>query len=101
MIERNPSWGGTVVYGDTDSLFVSLPGKTKYEAFRIGADMAAKVTAANPRPIKLKFEKVRQFVSQASLKEVKFRFCLIRCTSRVCLWLRRDMLASNMRIQMT
>jgi DNA polymerase zeta len=48
-----------VVYGDTDSLFISLPGKTKEEAFRIGQDIANKVTALNPRPIKLKFEKAR------------------------------------------
>lgn len=48
-----------MVYGDTDSIFVSLPGKTKAEAFRIGQDIADKVTLMNPKPIKLKFEKVR------------------------------------------
>lgn len=47
-----------MVYGDTDSLFVHLEGRTKEEAFRIGAEIAARVTAANPPPIKLKFEKV-------------------------------------------
>ncbi|KAF8337368.1 uncharacterized protein EI90DRAFT_3279675 [Cantharellus anzutake] len=58
LIDGTPAWGGRVVYGDTDSLFVSLPGKTKAEAFRIGQDIVNKVTALNPCPIKLKFEKV-------------------------------------------
>ncbi|KAF9509344.1 hypothetical protein BS47DRAFT_1349354 [Hydnum rufescens UP504] len=58
LIESNQTWGGKVVYGDTDSLFISLPGRTKEEAFRIGHDIANKVTSMNPRPIKLKFEKV-------------------------------------------
>lgn len=47
-----------MVYGDTDSLFVHLKGKTKDEAFNIGEEIAERVTAMNPRPIKLKFEKV-------------------------------------------
>ncbi|BGP59076.1 hypothetical protein NBRC10512_007351 [Rhodotorula toruloides] len=51
-------WGAEVVYGDTDSLFIYLPGKTKDEAFRIGNEIADVVTSQNPRPIKLKFEKV-------------------------------------------
>lgn len=41
------------------SLFIVLPGKTKEEAFDIGAQIAAAVTDANPSPVKLKFEKVR------------------------------------------
>jgi len=58
MIDSTLAWGGRVVYGDTDSIFISLPGKTKEEAFRIGQDIADKVTLSNPIPIKLKFEKV-------------------------------------------
>ncbi|KAG8701368.1 DNA polymerase zeta [Ceratobasidium sp. 395] len=58
MIEQTPKWGARVVYGDTDSLFVYLPGRTKEEAFRLGNEIADTVTAANPPPIKLKFEKV-------------------------------------------
>ena len=58
LIEQQPAWGAEVVYGDTDSLFVWLPGKTKDEGFRIGADMAYQVSRLNPRPVKLKFEKV-------------------------------------------
>jgi len=58
VIDSNTRWGAKVVYGDTDSVFVYLRGKTKEEAFRIGHDIADTITAANPAPIKLKFEKV-------------------------------------------
>ncbi|UYV71365.1 REV3L [Cordylochernes scorpioides] len=51
-------WKAKVVYGDTDSLFVHLPGRTREEAFRIGQQIADAVTSQNPRPVKLKFEKV-------------------------------------------
>ena len=46
------------MYGDTDSLFVLLPGRSKNEAFDIGEEMAKAVTQQNPKPVKLKFEKV-------------------------------------------
>lgn len=58
MIEQNPEWGAKVVYGDTDSLFVYLPGKSKKDAFRIGNEISIKVSENNPKPIILKFEKV-------------------------------------------
>ncbi|EGN99381.1 hypothetical protein SERLA73DRAFT_90742 [Serpula lacrymans var. lacrymans S7.3] len=58
IINATKKWGGKVVYGDTDSLFIYLPGKTKEQAFRIGQDMADTITAMNPAPVKLKFEKV-------------------------------------------
>ncbi|GJE86113.1 DNA polymerase zeta catalytic subunit [Phanerochaete sordida] len=58
LIDSTPKWGAKVVYGDTDSLFIYLRGKTKEQAFRIGQDIADTVTATNPAPIKLKFEKV-------------------------------------------
>ncbi|KAJ6444141.1 DNA polymerase zeta catalytic subunit [Purpureocillium lavendulum] len=51
-------WGAEVVYGDTDSLFVYLKGRTRDQAFDIGNEIAKAVTEMNPRPIKLKFEKV-------------------------------------------
>ncbi|KXX76254.1 DNA polymerase zeta catalytic subunit [Madurella mycetomatis] len=51
-------WGAEVVYGDTDSLFVYLKGRTREQAFEIGAEIAKEVTDMNPRPVKLKFEKV-------------------------------------------
>lgn len=57
QVNGTPEWGARVVYGDTDSLFVLLKGRSKAEAFRIGAEIAAAVTATNPRPVTLKFDK--------------------------------------------
>ncbi|KAG7291544.1 hypothetical protein NEMBOFW57_001563 [Staphylotrichum longicolle] len=51
-------WNAEVVYGDTDSLFVYLKGRTRKQAFDIGAEMAKEISDMNPRPVKLKFEKV-------------------------------------------
>ncbi|KAL8413048.1 hypothetical protein RB596_009552 [Gaeumannomyces avenae] len=51
-------WGAEVVYGDTDSIFIHLRGRTKEQAFEIGNEMAKAITDMNPRPVKLKFEKV-------------------------------------------
>lgn len=47
-----------MVYGDTDSVFVHLPGKSRADAFRIGREIASAVTAVNPSPVVLQFEKV-------------------------------------------
>lgn len=58
LIHSIDRWGAEVVYGDTDSLFVYLKGRSRHEAFDIGNEIAAAVTKMNPRPIKLKFEKV-------------------------------------------
>ena len=58
MVSKNEKWAAKVIYGDTDSLFVMLPKRTKEEAFRIGAEIAEAVTNDNPKPVKLKFEKV-------------------------------------------
>ena len=58
-VESKPKeWGARVVYGDTDSLFVELPGRSRHEAFRIGKEIAAFVTAQNPAPMELELEKV-------------------------------------------
>lgn len=51
-------WGAEVVYGDTDSLFIHFPGRSKEEAFDLGKEIADSVTNMNPKPMKLKFEKV-------------------------------------------
>ncbi|XP_076642989.1 DNA polymerase zeta catalytic subunit [Halictus rubicundus] len=71
IVEATPKWGAQVVYGDTDSLFILLPGKSKDDAFAIGAEMADTITAANPAPVKLKFEKVLQ----PSILQTKKRYC--------------------------
>ena len=59
LIHSRPEWAAQVVYGDTDSLFVALPGRSKDAAFKIGNEIADAVTAINPKPVKLKFEKVQ------------------------------------------
>ncbi|KAI5961013.1 REV3 [Candida pseudojiufengensis] len=51
-------FGAKVVYGDTDSLFVYFPGKSKAEAFSSGRKIAKLVTDYFPDPLQLKFEKV-------------------------------------------
>jgi DNA polymerase zeta len=51
-------WGAEVVYGDTDSLFIYLKGRSRDDAFVIGQEIAQAITERNPKPIKLKFEKV-------------------------------------------
>lgn len=71
IVESTPKWGAQVVYGDTDSLFILLSGKSREEAFVIGAEIADTVTAANPRPVKLKFEKVLH----PSILQTKKRYC--------------------------
>ncbi|KAJ4417028.1 DNA polymerase zeta [Neurospora sp. IMI 360204] len=58
FIHSVQKWDAEVVYGDTDSLFVYLKGRTREQAFDIGQEIADAVTKMNPRPVKLKFEKV-------------------------------------------
>ncbi|KAF9973811.1 DNA polymerase zeta [Actinomortierella ambigua] len=58
FVGENPKWQARVVYGDTDSMFVHLPGRTREEAFEIAYDIAETITRMNPKPVKLKFEKV-------------------------------------------
>ena len=51
-----------MVYGDTDSLFVLVKGVAKERAFEIGKEIVHAVTAQNPKPVKLKFEKVSEIM---------------------------------------
>ena len=45
-------------------MFVMLRGASKEDAFKIGEEIAEKVTTIMPKPLKLKFEKVsRNYVS--------------------------------------
>lgn len=57
MIESS-EYGAKVVYGDTDSLFVYFPGRSKEDAFKFGKVLAEEVSQFMPDPVKLKFEKV-------------------------------------------
>ena len=52
-------------------MFVLLEGVSKDEAFRIGQDIVDTITALNPKPVKLKFEKV----SQEQQQEVRSTSC--------------------------
>ncbi|XP_066995085.2 uncharacterized protein PolZ1 [Anabrus simplex] len=60
MVEKTERWGARVIYGDTDSLFLLVPGRSRAQAFEIGAEIAEAVTQDNPKPVKLKLEKVYQ-----------------------------------------
>lgn len=60
MVEDNEKWGVKVVYGDTDSIFVLVPGRSRKDAFKIGEEIATAVTNDNPYPVKLKLEKIYQ-----------------------------------------
>lgn len=57
-INSHPDWRAEVVYGDTDSVFVHLRGRSKAEAFTIGEQIAADITQNFPPEVVLKFEKV-------------------------------------------
>ncbi|KAF6039857.1 REV3L [Bugula neritina] len=58
MVNENDKWNCRVIYGDTDSLFVLVPGRDLKAAFKVGEEIRDAVTAVNPKPIKLKLEKV-------------------------------------------
>ena len=56
---ENPKWiGAKVIYGDTDSVFIKLPGRSCKAAFKFGEEFVAAVTAQEPPPVQLKLEKV-------------------------------------------
>lgn len=63
-LERAVRWvereipGAEVLYGDTDSMFVRLPNRSKEQAFEVGAEIAKQVTRQNPRPVELQMDKV-------------------------------------------
>jgi DNA polymerase zeta len=58
IVNNHPEWGAKVVYGDTDSLFVLLDGRSRAEAFAVGREIARVITRANPYPVELEMEKV-------------------------------------------
>lgn len=58
--ELQPTTGARVVYGDTDSLFVQVPGATRREAFKIGETIVNRAEEIFPLPMALKLEKVYQ-----------------------------------------
>ncbi|GAW03633.1 DNA polymerase zeta catalytic subunit [Lentinula edodes] len=75
LVHETKRWGAEVVYGDTDSMFIYMQGKTREQAFRIGHEIADAVTALNPAPVKLKFEKVyHPCVLMAKKRYVGFKY---------------------------
>lgn len=56
--KSNKYYGAKVVYGDTDSIFIKLPGRSVKEAFEFGNEFCDAVTSSNPPPVQLKLEKV-------------------------------------------
>ena len=93
VIDSTEKWGARVVYGDTDSVFIYLKGKTKKQAFKTGYEIADTVTAMNPAPIKLKFEKVSVMLVPTLERDSR----RARCTCHASSWRRRDMSGSNTR----
>ena len=91
---NNGPWGAKVVYGDTDSLFVLMKGRSREDAFKIGAEIAAgesispslkrsifdswnavlyyeAVTESNPAPVTLRMDKVYH----PCILQTKKRYC--------------------------
>nr|GMD05868.1 DNA polymerase zeta catalytic subunit isoform X1 [Ipomoea batatas] len=58
FVNTNDKWKAKVIYGDTDSMFVLLKGRSLKEAFQIGHEIASEVSAMSPNPVTLKMEKV-------------------------------------------
>ncbi|XP_068662058.1 DNA polymerase zeta catalytic subunit isoform X2 [Aristolochia californica] len=58
FINLHDKWNARVIYGDTDSMFVLLKGRTTEDAFRIGQEIASEITSMNPDPVVLKMDKV-------------------------------------------
>lgn len=57
----NSGSGAKVIYGDTDSVFVSFPPQTPREkSFEWAATIASEISARNPHPMAIKLEKIYQ-----------------------------------------
>ena len=50
-------FGGEVVYGDTDSIFIKFPTKDLGEAIKLGQQSAERITALCRKPYKIEYEK--------------------------------------------
>lgn len=61
---RTNKWSGIkVLYGDTDSVFIVVPGRSVNEAFAFGEEFCKAITNSNPPPVQLKLEKVSNLLS--------------------------------------
>ena len=76
---KDESWlGAQVIYGDTDSLFIKMPGRSYKEAFDFGEILCKAVTSLNPPPVQLKLEKV--YVG--SIMQTMKRYCGMKFESK-------------------
>ena len=57
-IRNKKEWNADVVYGDTDSMFVHVPGRTLEQAIKLGNQIADEITSKCPDNVVLKYEKV-------------------------------------------
>lgn len=65
-VRSQKQWNAKVIYGDTDSLFVHVEGRSIKEAFKIGNEIAQAISKKNPFPMELKLEKIMcPFISVA------------------------------------
>ncbi|KAK8878149.1 DNA polymerase activity protein [Tritrichomonas musculus] len=64
----------TVLYGDTDSLFIKMPAASKEECFEFGQKLCDEITAFFPSPVKIKLEKI-------------FSGCFLVNKKRYCGWM--------------
>lgn len=71
IVESRAEWGAKVVYGDTDSIFIQFKNCDRDTAFGRAFEMVDAITAANPHPIKMKFEKIYQ----PCVLQTKKRYC--------------------------
>lgn len=55
VVERE--YGATVVYGDTDSIFIKFPTKDLAESIRLGLDAGTRITSLCRKPYKIAYEK--------------------------------------------
>ena len=71
LVESRAEWNAKVIYGDTDSIFVQFKDCDKDTAFKRAFEMVNAISAANPYPIKMKFEKIYQ----PCVLQTKKRYC--------------------------
>eukprot|EP00536_Pseudo-nitzschia_multiseries_P006259 jgi/Psemu1/255250/estExt_Genewise1Plus.C_1300068 len=77
--KEDKNWlGAEVIYGDTDSLFIRMPGRSYKEAFDFGEIFCTAVTSLNPPPVQLKLEKV--YVG--SIMQTMKRYCGMKYDSK-------------------
>lgn len=71
LVESKAEWNAKVIYGDTDSIFIQFKNCDKSTAFTRAYEMVEAISAANPHPIKMKFEKIYQ----PCVLQTKKRYC--------------------------